>query len=172
LVAITLSCGRVPEDPIIEKTLEHLHQRRDLLKSSIADHRSKAEAESKELAKVEQALAGLRPLGQQTFLEKAGPVILTAGLMAIAALGATQAASLPNTTPSTSELIAGVLCEGGRLRDDEMLERMRALGWHSESRDELALIRSYLSRMVQRGTIKRVEPSTYELNVSNSHVDK
>jgi hypothetical protein len=87
--------------------------------------------------------------------------------MAIAALGAAQAASTLNATPSTTELIAGVLYEGGRLRDDEMLERMRALGWQSESRDELALIRSYLSRMVQRGTIVRVEPSTYELNVSN-----
>jgi hypothetical protein len=158
----------VPEDPVVEKALEHLRLRRDGLKTSIADHRAKAEAESKELAKVEQALAGLRPLSHQTFLEKAGPVIMTAGLIAIAALGAAQAASMTSATPSTTELIAGVLYEGGRLRDDEMLDRMKALGWQSESRDELALIRSYLSRMVQRGTIMRVQPSTYELNVSTS----
>lgn len=161
----------VPEDALVEKTLEHLRQRREALRSSISDHRAKTEAESKELAKVEQALAGLRPLAHQTFLEKAGPVIMTAGLIAIAALGAAQAASTSNSTPSTSELIAGVLYEGGRLRDDEMLARMKALGWQSESRDQLALIRSYLSRMVQRGTLVRVQPSTYELNVSASQGD-
>lgn len=160
------------EDELVQKTLEHLRQRRETLKSSIATHRASAEAESKELAKVEQALAGLRPLGHQTLLEKAGPVIMTAGLIAIAALGAAQAANTSNSTPSTSDLIAGVLYEGGQLKDDEMLERMKALGWHSESRDELALIRSYLSRMVQRGTIVRVQPSTYQLNVSNSQGDE
>src|ERR1039458_2005715 len=149
-------------DEVVEKTLRHLSQRREELKASIAAHQKARDTEAKELAKVEQALAGLRPLGHQSFLEKAGPAILTASLMGIAGLAAVQA-GLTDTLPPTTDLISGVLHEGGRMKDDEMLDRMRALGWQSESRDELALIRSYLSRMVQRGTIVRVEPSTYEL---------
>jgi len=172
----TLRCAsaildRVTDDPVVERTLEHLSQRRDQLKASIAEHRKSADAKAKELAKIEQALAGLRPLGHQNLLEKAGPVLLTTGLIAMAALGAVQA-GVTDSLPPTTELLTGVLYEGGRMKDDEMLDRMKALGWQSESQDELALIRSYLSRLVQRGTIIRVEPSTYELALSDAQANK
>ena len=148
---------------VIEEALAHLTERREELKRSIAGHQEGLKVDSKELAKVEQALVGLKPLGHQTFLEKAGPKLLTAGAVTLALVTALSGGqSGTSTSIPVADLVVAVLHEGGQMTDAEIVARMEELGWTSNSENRLGLIRSYLSRLVQQGVVVRVGTSTYE----------
>ena len=151
------------KDDAIEQALVHLTQRREELKRSIAGHQEALKVDSKELAKVEQALVGLKPLGHQTFLEKAGSELLTAGAVTLALVTALSGGpSGTSTSIPVADLVLAVLHEGGQMTDAEIVARMEELGWTSNSENRLGLIRSYLSRLVQQGVVVRVGTSTYE----------
>lgn len=154
---------------MIEQAVGHLTQRREELKRSIAGHQEALKVDSKELAKVEQALVGLKPLGHQTFLEKAGPKLLTAGAVTLGLFAAWSGGqSGTSTSIPVADLVLAVLHEGGQMTDAEIIERMEELGWTSNSENRLGLIRSYLSRLVQQGVVVRVGTSTYERAVDSS----
>lgn len=156
------------QDQIVEKTLLHLEQRRVTLHREIEKYQSELKATSKELAKVEQAIAGLRPLGHQSLLDKYAPALVVAGAFSLALLGALSSSqSEPKGLPPASDLILLTLHEGGEMTDEEILRRMDDLGWTSAAADRLGLIRSYLSRLVQQQQIVRVHQSTYQLNFDN-----
>ena len=157
------------KDDVIEQAVGHLTQRREELKRSIAGHQEALKVDSKELAKVEQALVGLKPLGHQTFLEKAGPKLLTAGAVTLGLFAAWSGGqSGTSTSIPVADLVLAVLHEGGQMTDAEIIERMEELGWTSNSENRLGLIRSYLSRLVQQGVVVRVGTSTYERAVDSS----
>jgi hypothetical protein len=146
--------------------------RREELRSQIQKGREEIKRNSSELAKVEQAIAGLRPLGSQSLREKAAPFLAAAGTASLALLVgmATAQSSGVFQLPPNPELIISVLREGGELTDSEILERLNELGWESTSKDPLALIRSYLSRLVSRGDVCRVGLSTYGLPIQQAAV--
>jgi hypothetical protein len=164
----------VEPDRIVEGALNHLLVRRDALRTEIENHQSGLKAASKELAKVEQAIAGLRPLGHQSLLTKVAPVLAVAGgisLVLLAAMSASQN-GLGEALPPASDLIVLILHEGGEMTDEEILVRMEELGWTSIAIDRLGLLRSYLSRLVQQQRIVRVHQSTYQLAVSDDSLNE
>lgn len=156
-------------DRIVENALNHLDVRRDALCAEIENHKAGLKEASKELAKVEQAIVGLRPLGHQSLLSKVAPVLAVAGGLSLALLAAmsTSQGGFGEALPPASNLIVLILHEGGEMTDEEILVRMEELGWTSIAIDRLGLLRSYLSRLVQQQRIVRVHQSTYQLTMSN-----
>jgi hypothetical protein len=154
-------------DPVVERTLAHLSARREELKREITQHEAAIRHASQELAKVEQAIVGLKPLGRQSLFEKAGPAMAAVGVGALALLAVIASAQQDQQShlPAAPDLIIAVLHEGGQMTDAEILERMSAVGWTSAAQDRLGLIRSYLSRLVQAQRVSRVGQSTYRLAI-------
>jgi hypothetical protein len=155
-------------DQIVNDALKHLLACRDELQKEIAANREQIKNDTRDLAKVEQAFAGLRPLGSKSLLEKAGPILAVAGTVSLALLLGMASTQGRGTLqfPSTSDLIVGVLREGGQSKDSEILARLTDLGWESTSKEPLGLIRSYLSRLIKQGEVLRVGQSTYGLPIA------
>lgn len=150
-----------PQDAPIEAALKHLLHRRDELQRRIAEAQRQLKADSQDLAKVDQAIVGLRPLVPPSLLEKLGPA-----LAAIVTLAASLAATgNQDQSPSASALIVQIVGERGQMTDAEIVDAMVASGWKSTSDNPLGLIRSYLSRLVHANHLVRVGPSTYQRTV-------
>ena len=138
--------------PAVDEALRELSEEDRTLVASIRRHQIEMQRDETRRNQVRAAMEALRPLSASNMNR------------AIA-----EAEEATATDASTEDRVLALVRRAGRIADVEILLELQREGWTTTSQEPLAMIRSYLTRLVQAGQLNRVARSTYvPANVINT----